>query len=62
MLVIGVNYIGGAIVMCYFWGNGIGVFLMEEGWELLEIGKVEIFWLGDDVFLLGYGFMVYFVL
>lgn len=59
MLVTGVNYTGGAIAMRYPRGNGIGVPLMEEGWEPLEIGKAEILRSGDDVLLLGYGSMVY---
>jgi 1-deoxy-D-xylulose-5-phosphate synthase len=59
MLVTGVNYTDGAIAMRYPRGNGIGVPLMEEGWEPLEIGKAEILRSGDDVLLLGYGSMVY---
>ena len=59
MLVTGVNYTEGAIAMRYPRGNGIGVPLMEEGWEPLEIGKAEILRSGDDVLLLGYGSMVY---
>ena len=45
--------------MRYPRGNGIGVPLMEEGWDRLEIGKGEILRSGDDVLLLGYGTMVY---
>ncbi len=59
MLVTGVNYTDGAIAMRYPRGNGIGVPLMEEGWEPLDIGKAEILRSGDDVLLLGYGSMVY---
>ncbi|UAJ72383.1 1-deoxy-D-xylulose-5-phosphate synthase [Synechocystis sp. PCC 7339] len=59
MLVTGVNYTDGAIAMRYPRGNGIGVPLMEEGWEPLEIGKAELLRSGDDVLLLGYGSMVY---
>ncbi|BFM38747.1 1-deoxy-D-xylulose-5-phosphate synthase [Synechocystis sp. LKSZ1] len=59
MLVTGVNYTAGPIAMRYPRGNGIGVPLMEEGWEGLEIGKGEILRHGDDVLLLGYGSMVY---
>ena len=59
MVVTGVNYTEGAIAMRYPRGNGVGVPLMEEGWEPIEIGKGEILRNGDDVLLLGYGTMVY---
>jgi 1-deoxy-D-xylulose-5-phosphate synthase len=59
MVVTGVNQTNGPIAMRYPRGNGIGVPLMEEGWEALEIGKAEILRTGDDVLLLGYGTMVY---
>jgi 1-deoxy-D-xylulose-5-phosphate synthase len=58
MLVTGVNYTAGPIAMRYPRGNGVGVPLMEEGWEDIPIGKVEILRNGDDVLLLGYGTMV----
>lgn len=58
MLVTGINYTDGPIAMRYPRGNGIGVPLMEEGWEELSIGKGEILRTGDDVLLLGYGSMV----
>lgn len=59
MLVTGVNYTEGPIAMRYPRGNGVGVPLMEEGWEPLEIGKGEILRHGDDVLLVAYGSMVY---
>ncbi|MGK7951237.1 MAG: 1-deoxy-D-xylulose-5-phosphate synthase [Xenococcaceae cyanobacterium] len=59
MVVTGINYTEGAIAMRYPRGNGVGVPLMEEGWEPIEIGKGEILRNGDDVLLLGYGTMVY---
>jgi 1-deoxy-D-xylulose-5-phosphate synthase len=59
MLVTGVNHTDGPIAMRYPRGNGIGVPLMEEGWEPLPIGKGEILRNGDDLLLLGYGTMVY---
>ena len=59
MVVTGVNYQDGAIAMRYPRGNGVGVPLMEEGWEPIEIGKAELLRSGDDVLLLGYGTMVY---
>ncbi|MGL5873570.1 MAG: 1-deoxy-D-xylulose-5-phosphate synthase [Xenococcaceae cyanobacterium] len=58
MLVTGVNYTDGPIAMRYPRGNGIGVPLMEEGWEDLPIGKGEILRNGDDLLLVGYGTMV----
>ncbi len=59
MVVTGINYTDSAIAMRYPRGNGVGVPLMEEGWEPIEIGKGEILRNGDDVLLLGYGTMVY---
>ena len=59
MVVTGVNHTDSAIAMRYPRGNGVGVPLMEEGWEPLEIGKGEILRNGDDVLLVGYGTMVY---
>ena len=59
MVVTGVNYTEGAIAMRYPRGNGVGVPLMEEGWEEIPIGKAELLRSGDDVLLLGYGTMVY---
>jgi 1-deoxy-D-xylulose-5-phosphate synthase len=59
MVVTGVNYLDGAIAMRYPRGSGVGVPLMDEGWEALEIGKGEILRSGDDLLLLGYGTQVY---
>ena len=59
MTVTGINYTDGAIAMRYPRGNGVGVPLMEEGWEEIEIGKGELLRSGDDVLLLGYGSMVH---
>ncbi|MDJ0899107.1 MAG: 1-deoxy-D-xylulose-5-phosphate synthase [Xenococcus sp. MO_188.B8] len=59
MVVTGINHTSGPIAMRYPRGNGIGVPLMEEGWEPLEIGKAEILRTGDDVLLLGYGTQVH---
>jgi 1-deoxy-D-xylulose-5-phosphate synthase len=58
MLVTGVNYTDGPIAMRYPRGNGVGVPLLEEGWEELPIGKGEILRHGDDLLILGYGTMV----
>ena len=59
MVVTGINYNDGAIAMRYPRGNGVGVPLMEEGWEAIEIGKGEILRSGDDLLLVGYGTQVY---
>lgn len=59
MLVTGIEYQDGAIAMRYPRGSGVGVPLMEEGWEPLPIGKGEILRNGDDILLLGYGSMVH---
>lgn len=58
MLVTGVNYTDGPIAMRYPRGSGVGVPLMEDGWEAIPIGKAEVLRYGDDVLLLGYGSMV----
>jgi 1-deoxy-D-xylulose-5-phosphate synthase len=58
MLVTGIEH-NGPIAMRYPRGNGVGVPLMEEGWEPLPIGKGEVLRSGDDVLLLAYGTMVY---
>jgi 1-deoxy-D-xylulose-5-phosphate synthase len=59
MVVTGINYTDSPIAMRYPRGNGIGVPLMEEGWEPLDIGKGEILRSGDDILLIGYGTMVH---
>ena len=59
MVVTGINYQDGAIAMRYPRGNGVGVPLMEEGWEPIEIGKGEILRSGEDLLLVGYGTQVY---
>ncbi|TVQ19318.1 MAG: 1-deoxy-D-xylulose-5-phosphate synthase [Leptolyngbya sp. DLM2.Bin15] len=58
MVVTGVNYTDGPIAMRYPRGNGLGVPLMEEGWEPLPIGKGEVLRQGDDLLMVGYGSMV----
>jgi 1-deoxy-D-xylulose-5-phosphate synthase len=58
MIVTGIEYTDGPIAMRYPRGNGLGVPLMEEGWEALPIGKGEILRTGDDILLVGYGTMV----
>ncbi len=39
-------------------GSGLGVAVMDEGWEPLEIGKGEILEKGEDVLIIAYGSMV----
>ena len=40
-------------------GSGIGVPLMEEGWEALPIGRGELLREGDDLLIVAYGSMVH---
>ncbi|WP_017303282.1 1-deoxy-D-xylulose-5-phosphate synthase [Spirulina subsalsa] len=58
MLVTGIEYTDGPVAMRYPRGNGVGVPLMEDGWEPLPIGKGEILRNGDDLLLVAYGSMV----
>lgn len=58
MLVTGIEHTEGPTAMRYPRGSGLGVPLMEEGWEPLPIGKGEILRNGDDLLLMGYGSMV----
>ncbi len=58
MLVTGIEHTDGPTAMRYPRGSGLGVPLMEEGWEPLPIGKGEILRHGDDLLLMGYGSMV----
>ena len=58
MLVTGIEHTNGPIAMRYPRGSGLGVPLMEEGWEALPIVKGEILRHGDDLLLMGYGSMV----
>ena len=39
-------------------GSGLGVAVMDEGWEPLKIGEGEILEEGDDVLIIAYGSMV----
>ena len=39
-------------------GSGLGVAVMDEGWEPLKIGEGEILENGDDVLIIAYGSMV----
>ncbi len=59
MVITGIEHTDGPIALRYPRGSGIGVPLMEEGWEPLPIGTGEILRNGDDLLLLGYGSMVY---
>lgn len=40
-------------------GSGVGMPLMEEGWESLPIGRGELLREGDDLLIVAYGSMVY---
>ncbi|ADB95049.1 1-deoxy-D-xylulose-5-phosphate synthase [Candidatus Atelocyanobacterium thalassae] len=58
MVVTGINHVSGPIAMRFPRGSGVGVPLMEEGWESIPIGKGEILRHGDDILLVAYGTMV----
>ena len=58
LLVTAINHTSGPIALRYPRGSGLGVPLMEEGWEPIPVGKGEVLRTGDDVLLLGYGTMV----
>ncbi|MEM9245430.1 MAG: 1-deoxy-D-xylulose-5-phosphate synthase, partial [Cyanobacteria bacterium P01_F01_bin.153] len=58
MLVTAVNHTSGPIALRYPRGSGLGVPLMDEGWEALPVGKGEVLRTGDDVLMVGYGTMV----
>ncbi len=57
MLVTCINHNGPAAIR-FPRGSGIGVPLMEEGWEPLKIGRGEILSEGDDLLIVAYGSMV----
>ncbi len=59
MVVTGINHVSGPIAMRFPRGSGVGVPLMEEGWESIPIGQGEILRNGDDILLIAYGTMVY---
>ena len=58
MVVTGINHVSGPIAMRFPRGSGVGVPLMEEGWESIPIGKGEILRHGDEILLVAYGTMV----
>ena len=58
MVVTGINHVSGPIAMRFPRGSGVGVPLMEEGWESIPIGKGEILRHGDNILLVAYGTMV----
>ena len=39
-------------------GSGLGVAVMDEGWESLNIGEAEILEEGEDILIIAYGSMV----
>ncbi len=58
LLVTAINHTSGPIALRYPRGSGLGVPLMDEGWEALPVGKGEVLRTGDDVLMVGYGTMV----
>ena len=59
MVVTGVNYQDGAIAVRYPRGNGVGVPLMDEGWEPLKSAKEKFYVAVTTYLLVGYGTQVY---
>ncbi len=57
MLITSINYQGPTALRIPR-GSGLGVAVMDEGWEPLEIGKGEILEEGDDILIIAYGSMV----
>ena len=57
MLITSINH-NGPTALRIPRGSGLGVAVMDEGWEDLEIGKGEVLEHGDDVLIIAYGSMV----
>ena len=57
MLITSINYKGPTALRIPR-GSGLGVAIMDEGWEPLRIGEAELLEEGDDVLIIAYGSMV----
>ena len=57
MLVTSINH-NGPTALRIPRGSGLGVAVMDEGWEPLNIGEAEILEEGDDILIIAYGSMV----
>jgi len=57
MLITSINH-NGPTALRIPRGSGLGVAVMDEGWEPLNIGEAEILEEGDDILIIAYGSMV----
>jgi len=57
MLVTSINH-NGPTALRIPRGSGLGVAVMDEGWEPLNIGEAEILEEGEDILIIAYGSMV----
>ena len=57
MLITSINH-NGPTALRIPRGSGLGVAVMDEGWEPITIGEAEILEEGDDILILAYGSMV----
>ncbi len=57
MLITSINY-NGPTALRIPRGSGLGVVVMDEGWEPLNIGEAEILEEGEDILIIAYGSMV----
>jgi len=57
MLITSINH-NGPTALRIPRGSGLGVAVMDEGWEPLNIGEAEILEKGEDILIIAYGSMV----
>tara|TARA_A100001388_G_scaffold187218_1_gene140648 strand:- start:181 stop:726 length:546 start_codon:yes stop_codon:yes gene_type:complete len=57
MLITSINH-NGPTALRIPRGSGLGVAIMDEGWEPLQIGEAEILEEGNDILIIAYGSMV----
>jgi len=57
MLITSINY-NGPTALRIPRGSGLGVAVMDEGWEPLNIGEAEVLEEGEDILIIAYGSMV----
>jgi 1-deoxy-D-xylulose-5-phosphate synthase len=57
MLITSINH-NGPTALRIPRGSGLGVAVMDEGWEPLNIGEAEILEEGEDILMIAYGSMV----
>ena len=57
MLITSINH-NGPTALRIPRGSGLGVAVMDEGWEPLNIGEAELLEDGNDILIIAYGSMV----